>query len=146
MTNSSNTFTIRAHHLLCLQGFQGYGYNEDFVANMKDVIQAILSTPDTTQLKLVSGQDDFCTACPHHGGTVCKKDATADARMKSMDNATLEKLNLTEDVIHSAQDLIALSNKVLKTTHDVKAICGLCEWREKCLWHNRLLTETDKNF
>ena len=26
---------LRGHHLLCLKGFQGYGYDDDFVENMK---------------------------------------------------------------------------------------------------------------
>ena len=28
---------LRGHHLLCLQGFQGYGYDEDFVKNMTEI-------------------------------------------------------------------------------------------------------------
>ena len=33
--------SIRAHHFLCMQGFQGYGYSEDFIRNMAGIIEYI---------------------------------------------------------------------------------------------------------
>ena len=33
----SEPIRIRAHHLLCMQGFQGYGYNKTFTENMTHI-------------------------------------------------------------------------------------------------------------
>lgn len=131
----SDVITIRAHHLLCFQGFQGYGYSADFVKNMARLVDKIRATPKNISLKLVVGQDDFCTACPHHGGDTCDKDADADSRMRAMDTAALAALKLTPDTIDTAEKLITLSNLILKTHDDVAAVCGRCEWRGKCKWY-----------
>ncbi len=132
------SITIRAHHLLCFQGFQGYGYSADFVKNMARLVDEIHAAPQNMLLKLVVGQDDFCTACPHHGGSRCNKDADADSRMRAMDTAALAALKLTPNMTDTAEKLIALSNQILKTQHDVALVCGRCEWREKCRWYGAL--------
>ncbi|HII92208.1 MAG TPA: DUF1284 domain-containing protein, partial [Methanosarcina sp.] len=41
----SKCLKIRAHHLCCIQGFQGYGYSPVFVANMRAVISDIKAFP-----------------------------------------------------------------------------------------------------
>ena len=63
---------LRGHHLLCLSGFQGYGYDEDFTQNMSDInLKRKLS--DTT-VSLTDSPDDICAACPNLKGNICENE------------------------------------------------------------------------
>ncbi len=59
---NDSIINIRAHHLLCLQGFQGYGYSQDFVRNMAEIIKKIGKTTEAYKSliegKLPPGQID----------------------------------------------------------------------------------------
>ena len=63
----SKSLKIRAHHLCCIQGFQGYGYSPVFVANMRAVISDLEACPSTS-LELVSECDVICLSCPKQKG------------------------------------------------------------------------------
>jgi hypothetical protein len=41
----SDPIWIRAHHLLCVQGFQGYGYSPDFEQHMGSVVTFLNLNP-----------------------------------------------------------------------------------------------------
>jgi len=59
----SKCLKIRAHHLCCIQGFQGYGYSPIFVANLRVVISDIKAFP-SRPLELISECDVVCESCP----------------------------------------------------------------------------------
>ena len=50
---SKKVLNIRAHHFLCMQGFQGYGYSETFVMNMTKIIKAIKENTEC-HIKLIA--------------------------------------------------------------------------------------------
>jgi hypothetical protein len=37
MPNENEVIKLRVHHLLCLQGYQGYGYDECFKKNLENI-------------------------------------------------------------------------------------------------------------
>lgn len=126
--------SIRAHHLLCMQGFQGHGYNKAFVANFYQILNQIEKNPDEI-LKVTIQTDSFCFSCPHRRDQLCKKDETAQERMQSLDRKVLEKLEVSERHQAPADELLNFVNKTLRTQEDVKEICGNCQWRLKCKWY-----------
>jgi hypothetical protein len=58
---------LRAHHLMCLNFFDGEGYSEAFVDNLR----ATLATADADGIVLVEGADDVCAICTHLQDGVC---------------------------------------------------------------------------
>ncbi len=122
---------IRAHHLLCIQGFQGYGYNKDFVKNMTEVIKNIDSNPE---VEIITECDIICSCCPHNVEGVCQKEFNSVKKAKDMDIQVLRKLNLKDGTRGRVRDFLFFVNTKLKNTLDVQDICGKCEWRKKCLW------------
>jgi len=122
---------IRAHHLLCLQGFQGYGYSQDFVRNMAEIIKKIGSNPE---LQIITGCDDICSYCPHRLEGVCQKDAGSVSGIKDVDRRVLQYLDLKEGIKGRAHDFISLAKARLRSISDIENICGDCNWKEKCLW------------
>ena len=61
---------LRGHHLLCLQGFQGYGYDENFVKNMTEINRQ-RKLADTT-IALTDSPDDICKSCPNLKDGICE--------------------------------------------------------------------------
>ena len=59
----SDTIALRAHHLLCLHGFRGLGYSEEFVAGMRRVQEAL--GDGGQRVEVVLGPDVICRPCPH---------------------------------------------------------------------------------
>lgn len=124
---------LRGHHLLCILGFQGYGYSEDFVLNMARINE--LRKSDKTTIKLINRPDDICSACPNLKDDVCENKMQNENIVK-MDNEVLSQFNINQE--YNAIDLF---NKVVlkfNTLKSVENICNDCKWAEKCLFYKKL--------
>ncbi len=128
---------IRAHHLLCLQGFQGYGYSKDFVANLRGIRDHLLTSPHL-EIQVVAEEDIICSCCPHRSETGCGKNKDSELRIRAKDLKILEKL----DVVPGTQDLACNFLERIaarfRTYWDIQDICGNCQWEDKCLWYQRM--------
>lgn len=120
---------LRAHHFLCMQGFQGYGYSDDFVKNMTEVVK-YLKKNEGSNIILVDECDDICRACPRNANGKCKD----SDKVHTIDKKVLEKLNLQAGKEICPGDLIAMINRRLKNKKEVQDVCGECSWHKKCLW------------
>jgi uncharacterized protein len=129
----SNPIKIRAHHLLCIQGFQGHGYSRDFERNMTRTIQKIESYPEQ-ELEIVAECDEICSHCPHQVERLCEMSPGSDISIRKLDAAVLKRLDLEEKTIIKASNILELVNIKLETL-DILDICGNCFWREMCLWY-----------
>lgn len=122
--------TIRAHHLLCMRGFQGYGYSEEFTENLARIIHEIKGNPSAF-LMIVDFPDDICRACPFMDGLRCLRD---EERIRSMDRRVLELLKLESGCMvtfHDIEDTLL----ALITSGKIMEICGECSWMDVCLIH-----------
>jgi uncharacterized protein len=129
----SKYLKIRAHHLCCIQGFQGYGYSPVFVANLRAVTSDISAFP-SRPLQLVSECDIICASCP--GKRECTaQESTVSRRIRNMDLVVMEKLKINEGTIMEADEAFRLINSQLAKASDIKDVCGTCKWRQKCLWY-----------
>ena len=124
---------LRGPHLLCILGFQGYGYSEDFVLNMARINE--LRKTDKTTIKLINSSDDICSACPNLKNDLCENE---------MQNETIVKMDeevLSEFDINKEYNAIDLFNEVIlkfNTLKSVENICNDCKWAEKCLFYKKL--------
>lgn len=128
-----NMLKIRAHHFLCMQGFQGYGYNEEFVENMCKVIKYI-NSKENLNITLLDSCDDICTPCTNNKGGKC----VDSNKVNVMDEKVLKKLNLKSGEVVSAAKLFSLVNKKINTKNSAAEICGTCSWHKECLWFSKL--------
>ncbi len=124
---------LRGHHLLCLKGFQGYGYSEDFVKNMTEVNAERKS--ENTTISLTDSPDDICKACPNLKNNLCENQ-TQNKRIVEMDREVLKKLNSSEDF--NALELFEKIDSIFNTKESVSKICFNCSWHEKCLFYQNL--------
>jgi uncharacterized protein len=124
---------IRAHHLCCIQGFQGYGYSPAFVANMRAVISDLEALP-SRYIKLVTVCDAICVSCPSKRECTTQE-SVLSRRIRQMDLAVLEKLRIDDGTVMNADEAFRLINSKLNRASDIEEVCGTCKWRQKCLWY-----------
>lgn len=125
---------IRAHHLLCTQGFQGYGYSDGFVDHLKDIVVQLRANPEKL-IQIAAYCDEICSGCPHQIGDRCKKDANADYRIKLIDSNILRSIGIQLDSVDTIHAMIDQINNTFETQAQLAAICGDCQWNEKCTWY-----------
>ncbi|WP_407375634.1 DUF1284 domain-containing protein [Methanobrevibacter sp.] len=124
---------LRGHHLLCLKGFQGYGYDDAFVENMIEV--NALRKSEGTVITLTDFPDDICKACPNLENNICGNPAQNE-RIVSMDNEVLKKLDPGKE--YDASDLFEKIDSIFNSKESVTKICFNCMWHEKCLFYQKL--------
>lgn len=116
---------LRGHHLLCVQGFQGYGYNEEFVTNMREVVNN-LNNSDDIWIETTDKCDVICTACPYNVDSECSKDY-----VKSMDLQVLDELAFAVGDKVKMKEVIS---KVKENPQRFYKFCTNCEWQYACLF------------
>lgn len=114
--------TLRPHHLLCTQSYEGRGYSPEFVANM-DRITDQLRTSDEIQIRLTLGTDDLCTACPNK---VTENTCNTDDHVRTLDQNVLDAFRLEEST-YNYQALIR-KMRAESTPAIIEKICGDCSW------------------
>ncbi|WP_305512680.1 MULTISPECIES: DUF1284 domain-containing protein [unclassified Methanobrevibacter] len=124
--------TLRGHHLLCLKGFQGYGYDENFVKNMIEVNSK--RKLSTTTVSLTNKADDLCSHCPNLKEDICENKVQNETIIK-MDEEVLKKISRTE---YNSVELFKKVDEIYNTKESVSKICFNCMWHEKCLFYQKL--------
>ena len=117
-----------------MQGFQGYGYSEDFSKNMAEIIEILQNFPER-EIEIVAETDSICACCPYNINGKCQESQGSDSKLVSMDFKVLEKLDISPGSVFKAGEIFKITDKKLKTYIDVEKICGDCRWSEKCLWY-----------
>lgn len=62
LVNELKMIKLRGHHLLCLQFFEGRGYDKKFIENLKNILKRLNRGE---KIKIVKGKDDICSACSY---------------------------------------------------------------------------------
>ena len=124
---------LRGHHLLCLQGFQGYGYNKEFILNMAS-INDLRKSKDCTII-LTNTSDDICSSCPNLKNNKCKNEKQ-NRIIEKMDDKVLSQLEYKNK--YNALELFNEVSLKFKTLKSVENICKNCKWKEKCLFYKKL--------
>ena len=125
--------TLRGHHLLCLKGFQGYGYDDDFTKNMAKVNAQRKS--ENTTVSLIDSADDICKACPNLKNDICENE-TQNINIVRMDRQVLKKLDVSNE--YDSIELFEKIDEIFNSKENVSEICFNCMWHEKCLFYQKL--------
>lgn len=131
---------LRGHHLLCIQGFQGYGYSEDFVKNMERI--KILIDKKDTKIKVINHNDDICKACPNLTKDNICKNLSENEKIIKMDQEVTSKLQLNNDLI-SSEELFNKLNNLFNSKEDIMPICNKCSWSNECLFSKHIFEKKD---
>ena len=118
---------LRFHHLLCILGFRGLGYDEKFIKGMKRIVQKIKENPHV-EIELIRGCDDICAACPFNIDGLCENEAIGgEEKVREKDRQVAGRLDLkAEDVLTIKEVLDSVKEKI--KPDDLSVICKDCPW------------------
>jgi len=127
-TRNREAIPLRAHNLLCLQGFQGSGYDEAFTANMAR-IHAVLRHAPRARVRIVRGPDHICAACPHLAGDLgCALGGEPhEAHMRAQDAVVAARLDLEPGQVIDWREILARIGACIAPS-DLPGICTSCPW------------------
>ncbi len=118
---------LRAHHLLCLLGFQGIGYTADFIRNFQKVKRLVEQHPGLT-IEVVDSCDVICVACPNmQDGECFRSGRKYNEKVKCIDHRVTERLGIKPGDRFKARELYALVKEKIMPD-DIKDICQGCDW------------------
>lgn len=119
--------------MLCLQGFQGYGYDDSFVKNMTYINN--LRKSENTTITITNKADDICRCCPNLKNDLCGNEKQ-NAEIIKMDNEILSKIDNSKE--YNALKLFNETKHIFNSKNSVKDVCEDCCWHEKCLFYKNL--------
>ncbi len=125
LIDCSNMVKLRGHHLICLHFFRGEGYNEEFVSNLKRVLEEA-----EKEIVVISGADDVCVVCPYLVDGICRYSEDSDEHIAELDRLALKLLNLQHGSRLKWDDLKEKIGKILPEWK--KYACSECDWRKVC--------------
>ncbi|MEW6189764.1 MAG: DUF1284 domain-containing protein [Actinomycetota bacterium] len=118
---------LRAHHLLCIHGFQGLGYTPAFVNALRRIIQ-IIKANENLLIELTNECDILCFTCPHQLGNKCTKHGSScEEKVRELDDEVLRCLGLKPGSTISVKTLFPLIREKIDEK-DLERMCGNCEW------------------
>lgn len=128
MGELAHPLEIRAHHLLCLLGFRGLGYSQEFIEKMGKIAQDLHSN-STFPITLLAECDVICASCPHNKGNKCRKKANSESKVKAKDLEVLRRLGFEVKAQMPAAEAWTRIRERL-TSRDIAEICRRCQWLE----------------
>lgn len=120
-------FSIRPHHLLCLQFFEGKGYSDDFVKHMTEIHEKLLN--ENPVINIVSGVDDICKNCPNNEGGKCIKEISVSGN----DRRTYEAIKGDVERGQTWSELTEIVYKNIIHKGRLKQVCETCRWSDICM-------------
>jgi hypothetical protein len=124
---SPEPIPLRAHTLLCLQGFRGRGYSESFVDAMTSVHRTLLDEPERP-VRVLASPDAICDACPNKRAGGCTLGGPDhESHMRAQDLDVMRRLGLVPGQILSWSGILHRIGTRVRGT-DLPAICTTCPW------------------
>jgi len=121
---------IRAHHLFCIQGFQGHGYSNSFVNYLRDLKKMLYN--DNPVICIIYGCDDLCENCPNFANGICTK---YGSEVDDMDKDIINMLGISAGSNLRYKDALNKISEKYRTLDDIDKICGKCRWKKVCLFY-----------
>jgi len=118
---------LRAHTLLCLQGFRGEGYSPSFIDNLARIHRDLIEHPEQW-VEVVDAPDTVCGACPRLATAGCSLRGDGfEESMNTQDQHVLRLLGLqARNRVRWSEILDRIRTAI--TGDSLPGICGQCRW------------------
>lgn len=112
---------LRGHHLLCLLGYRGKGYSQEFCVNMTEIYEKLRLYPET-EIEVIEGPDDICRAFPKDQHPHCE-----NASVYGKDSEVVSRLGLGVGETDSWSNVCERVSRTVQP-EDIRTICTNCRW------------------
>ena len=119
--------SLRPHHGMCFQFYEGKGYSPDFTDHMGKVIRDFEDDP-RQMVKLKTVADIVCENCPNNEAGTC----VSQDKVARYDEDVLEMCGIPDGVMMPYTDFLTLVKKRIFNTGQRSSICGDCSWDYIC--------------
>ncbi|SHJ53914.1 DUF1284 domain-containing protein [Parasporobacterium paucivorans] len=118
---------LRPHHGMCIGQFAGYGYDREFVENMKHIVHGLET--NNPYVRLVCHTDVICGRCPHNIDHGCH----SGQEVLKYDMACLHLTGFWENQEIRWLDFKDKVREMVLKEDTIKEVCTDCSWLEICL-------------
>ncbi|MDP6510274.1 MAG: DUF1284 domain-containing protein [Dehalococcoidia bacterium] len=124
-----NGLTLRGHHLLCLPGYEGFGYTDEHVARMW-LVREHLWAHNETVVAVQDSPDVVCQICPHLSNGGCAIEPGDEVWVSRRDRRALSLLGLKAgQQLTWGEVLDRIRGRV--DEQKLARACGQCRWFPK---------------
>lgn len=138
MSGKGPPFRLRPHHLLCVQGYRGKGYDDRFRETMGRIARTLAEDP-SLPVTVTDGPDDVCRACPHLRDGRCTWDQAGEAAVREHDAALLAAFRIADGDVTTIRDVARKVATDANVSGVVARYCGPCPWVSDCAFAARWL-------
>jgi len=117
---------LRGHHLICLHFFNGEGYDDIFIENLRQV----MGRTETEDIKVCEAADEICEKCPYVKDSKCLYDEHADDEIREMDKAALGLLGIDKSARTTWQKIKGKIPEIFLSWY--RDYCHECDWKQAC--------------
>lgn len=136
MSERNSISTLRAHHGLCINFFEGKGYSDKFSNNMEKIIALLENDPVIT---IIKERDNVCLHCPFNENDVC----ASLEKVNRYDNAVLDICNISSGDTMKWSEYRTLISKNILEENKLKDICPDCCWYKICSEKMKFILQSD---
>ena len=119
--------SLRPHHGMCFQFYEGKGYSPDFTDHMGAVIRDFEYDP-RQMVKLKTVADIVCENCPNNEAGTC----VSQDKVARYDEDVLEMCGISDGVIMPYTDFLTLVKERIINRNLRSTICSDCSWDYIC--------------
>ncbi|WFD09337.1 DUF1284 domain-containing protein [Tepidibacter hydrothermalis] len=116
---------LRAHHILCIQGYMGNGYDKNFTNNMDQIVKHLKSNPKS-KVTIIDSIDCICSKCPN---TINNTHCQTQDKVKTLDLNVINLLNIQKNKTYTYDDILDILSTNL-SIDKFNRICSNCQWFE----------------
>lgn len=137
---------IRGHHLLCIKGFNGYGYSKEFVENLQKIKERI-DKEKNILIEITDNADDICRSCPRLIDGKCEHEIKGKSDIGSYDRKILEAIGIKPNTAMPVREIDILIKARFNSFEAIEnvGLCLNCEWKEVCKFYNESKRNRRKN-
>jgi hypothetical protein len=129
---------LRPHHLFCVLGFRGKGYNPDFTENMGR-ISDVVKNDHRLPITVTFGPDDICALCPHLKDEKCSWGEAGEEVVQEHDMALVHAFGLKKGKQITVAELFSTLESSPSVREVVLSKCSSCPWKDDCAFFDALL-------
>ena len=119
--------TLRPHHGMCFEFYEGKGYSEDFTDHMGSIIRELENNPN--QIVTVKAKTDIvCSHCPSNRNGCCE----SQGKVTKYDKAVLQLCKIKEGETMTYSDFRKKVKEKILNKGLRNQVCGDCHWNYIC--------------